>query len=153
MKRLEIVAYALLLVCSAVAATVAPTAPLRKLVPSDFFAVTRLDQPTLSPDGRRLVYVELRPDIMTDKWRGQVFVADPAHPASRRPLPVAKDAREFRWSADGTRVAYVAPGADGDELRVIDVASGRDRALATGLAAAGQLSWSPDGRRDRKSVV
>jgi Tol biopolymer transport system component len=54
----------------------------------------------------------------------------------------------FRWSPDGTMIAYdrpVSPDA-GDELHVVDIANGSDQTVAEGLEwGNSQLAWSPDG--------
>jgi len=54
-----------------------------------------------------------------------------------------------RWSPDGRRIAYVRSGR---ELRVLDVAGGADRAVATAVLSRPpfvderEVAWSPDGR-------
>lgn len=50
------------------------------------------------------------------------------------------------WSPDGSRMAYVAHGSDGDSLWTAD-AHGRNRQFVTALPSGGALSWSPDGAR------
>src|SRR5262245_21855483 len=53
------------------------------------------------------------------------------------------------WSADGRRLAYVAPGAGGrSDLRVVD-ADGKNGARLTRTPRASELAadWSPEGRR------
>ena len=52
-----------------------------------------------------------------------------------------------RWSPDGQHLAY----ASGDELRLLDSATGEERVLARGIDPAdyveGALArWSPDGQ-------
>ena len=56
----------------------------------------------------------------------------------------------FRWSPDGTRFVYALPVSpdEGEELRVVDIASGADEAVAHGLEWRNpQPAWSPDGTR------
>src|SRR5918999_553596 len=51
-----------------------------------------------------------------------------------------------RWSPDGRRVAFVRVAGNGDAaLRVVDVATRRERALRRGWSPA--FAWAPDGTR------
>jgi Tol biopolymer transport system component len=56
----------------------------------------------------------------------------------------------FRWSPDGTQLLYAPPvsPAGGNELHVVDVATGSDDTVASGLEWGNpQPTWSPDGTR------
>ncbi len=56
--------------------------------------------------------------------------------------------RDIAWSPDGTRIAYVA-NADGKAfaVHVMDVATGKKRALDDGRFDDERPRWSPDGKR------
>jgi dipeptidyl aminopeptidase/acylaminoacyl peptidase len=56
--------------------------------------------------------------------------------------------REITWSPDGSRIAYVAnAGGKAFTVHVIDVATGKKRALTEGQFDDALPRWSPDGKR------
>jgi len=99
--------------------------------------------PAWAPDSRRLAYVSSRGGV------SHVFVFDFG---TRVETPLTggllNDASPV-WSPDGKSIAFER-GAK--ELHVVDVATGRDRTLATGelrispFSSPHAVTWSPDGR-------
>ncbi|MFL5580943.1 MAG: DPP IV N-terminal domain-containing protein [Gemmatimonadaceae bacterium] len=96
-----------------------------------------------APDSRRLAYASDR-DGQYD-----LYLYDFGTRTETRLTRAAEAEVTPRWSPDGKRIAYVR-GAK--ELRVLDVASGQDRLVATGLLdqppflTERAIAWSPDGR-------
>ena len=138
MKRI-----ALLTSLLAVATAQAQEAPDRRFTGRDLFDLVQADDPQISPDGSRVVYVRQAGDIMTDRYRGSLWLVDAR---TGRQSPLVASGGSPRWSPDGTRIAYVATEGDSAQLFVRWLASGAT-ARITGLPdAPGAISWSPDGR-------
>ncbi|HEU4628385.1 MAG TPA: LpqB family beta-propeller domain-containing protein [Gemmatimonadaceae bacterium] len=101
------------------------------------------DQLAWAPDSRRLVYASDR------EGHDELYLYDFTTRAETRLTSGDGDAVTPRWSPDGTRLAYVRGGR---ELRVLDVASKRDRVVARGgfdrppFLSDRAYAWSPDGR-------
>ena len=100
-------------------------------------------QAAWSPDSRRLAYVSDR-DGTT-----HIYLYDFAsRHESRLTSDSASDVTP-RWSPDGGRIAFLRGGR---ELRVVDVATGEERRVATGqmqrapFLSSRPFAWSPDGR-------
>ncbi len=136
------IASAALLLCAASLAQGAK--PVLK--PVDVFDLQWAADPQISPDGRSIAYVRMSFDVKTDRPRGTVWMvgADGRH---ARPLPNSAPSRAPRWSPDGTRLAYLAAGADGStQLYMYWTDSGATAAISNFTEPPGALAWSPDGR-------
>jgi Tol biopolymer transport system component/C-terminal processing protease CtpA/Prc len=102
---------------------------------------------TWSPNSRQLVYASDR----DGRWRLWMYDfttrQERALTAGGSGVLVGDVAP--RWSPDGKEVAFTR---DGRELRVIDVASGRERLVTAGVfdrppfSSATDITWSPDGK-------
>jgi Tol biopolymer transport system component len=91
-----------------------------------------------SPDGSRMVA----------NVAGTLFVANADGTDPRAVVPAW--ASGPIWSPTGTQVAYLRSlGAGTDDIRIVDIASGTDRTVATGVNVngLGLLGWSPAGDR------
>src|SRR3954447_21530983 len=123
------------------------TGPSRYFTGSDLFDLEVAADPQISPDGRMIAYVRKSNDIMTDKARPTIWLADVAT-GQQRPL-LAGSGSYFspRWSPDGARLAYVAAEGGSPQLYVRWMATG-ESARITGLPdSPAAIAWSPDGRR------
>jgi TolB protein len=90
-----------------------------------------------SPDGRELVY-----SMQGTLWRQRVD-ADSAVQLTDGPgYDYQPD-----WSPDGRLVVYASYRDDAVELRLLDLASGRDTALVANGGVNLEPRWSPDGGR------
>jgi acylaminoacyl-peptidase len=116
------------------------------LKPLDVFDLQWVSDPQISPDGRSIAYVRMSFDIKTDRPRGVVWLigVDGKH---ARPLSGAATSAAPHWSPDGTRLAYLAAGADGStQLFVYWSESGATAAISNFTESPTALAWSPDGR-------
>ena len=131
-------------VLAASAAAGAQTVPFDQ-IGAALNAVHQFSQVAISPDGRRIAYVETGGD------RSSVRLAELARPAAARAVTAcpgrACDETEAAWSPDGRWLAFVTTDAKGQpQIAVADAATGAARVLT---AASGPLStprWSPDGK-------
>jgi Tol biopolymer transport system component len=156
MRSLKILAPAALLVAALAATSVAQEPPAPRLETLAYVTFDKDYKPTLwsahadgtsrrklatgvnpqvSPDGRQIAY------IRADK--PELWVVAAAGGAPRR---LARNVRYFdlRWTADSTTLAFVSgPAIGANDLRLVDVASGRTRTVASGFFHG--ASFSPDG--------
>ncbi|MDB4943734.1 MAG: tolB protein precursor [Labilithrix sp.] len=106
----------------------------------------RATDPTISPDGRRIVYVMNRAGTRT------IHIADLTSTGveNARPLVATgtfEQAYTPRWSPDGTHVAYSVWKTGGNrDIRYVDVDGGTYRDLMVDRAVDGDPSFSADGR-------
>ncbi|HZQ51852.1 MAG TPA: S41 family peptidase [Bryobacteraceae bacterium] len=93
-----------------------------------------------SPDSKQVVYVSLR------NGHEQLFEYDLVKNSERQLTNTNQDDEAPRFSPDGKLLAFVRGE---QELRVLELANNKDRALATGfIGLLGQpaLAWSPDNK-------
>jgi acylaminoacyl-peptidase len=113
--------------------------------PLDVFGLEYADDPQISPDGRRVVYVRNGFDIRTDEPRASLWVVD-ADGGEHRPL--LADGASYaspRWSPDGSRIAYVSSVEGSPQLFVRWMDSGQVALISDLVEAPNALAWSPNG--------
>jgi dipeptidyl aminopeptidase/acylaminoacyl peptidase len=113
--------------------------------PMDVFDLQWAADPQIAPDGRAIAYVRMGMDIKTDRQRGTIWLvgADGGH---ERPLSGADSSYHPRWSADGSRIAYLASGSDGSmQLFVYWADSGVTAPITRLVESPSAPAWSADG--------
>lgn len=147
MKRLIALAAMLAgLPCAAFAQTpqdsTATPAP-RLFSAQDVFELEWADDPQVSPDGTRAIYLRRFNDIQTDRTRAHVWIVN-LDGSGHEPLLADEDSyRSARWSPDGTRVAFLKSVDGGTGLFVHYLGSGREALIGTFETSPGSITWSP----------
>lgn len=107
----------------------------RRLVAGDFRAYA----PVWSPSGGHLAF------LVEDGRSTRIAVYDFAKSAHRVLGPAAAwDAGSYSWSSDGSKLAWSAPGGEGDwqqAIFVVEPEGGQPRRVGAGSAP----KWAPDG--------
>lgn len=140
----RIAAATALILAAAASGAAAQNPPLQ---PADVLALEMATDPQISPDGTRIAYVRVSPDIMKDQYFPAVWTAD-ADGANARALTAPEEmAGEPRWSPDGGRLAFAAMREQGPVIVVRDMKTGAETLIAGLMTPASDLAWSPDGSR------
>ena len=112
----------------------------------DVFELEYASDPQISPDGSRIVYERMSNDIMTDGTRANLWLVDTATGGQRPLVSGTESATSPRWSADGTRIAYLQSTVSGSGIFVRWMDSAMTAMVANLRQSASDLAWSPDGR-------
>jgi dipeptidyl aminopeptidase/acylaminoacyl peptidase len=96
-------------------ALIAAGSPLgaRTLESADIGRIVNLEQPAISPDGRQIALVVVRPDVARAAYASALDVIDVSSGASQT-LVEGHDVSDPRWSPDGLRLAYLATADNGE---------------------------------------
>ena len=142
MKHLMISAClaALLLLAVAVEAGAAPPLSME-----DLFSLEYADDPRISPDGERIVYVRRHLDKMTDRVRGSLWTIDTGGDRHRPLATGFESVAHPRWSPDGARLAWIGT-RDGETriwMRWMD--TGEMAPISDPGGRPDSLAWAPDG--------
>src|SRR5689334_3995833 len=137
------IAFLFLIAATAASGAMPEAQRLRNL---DVFQLEVADDPQISPDGSKIVYVRVSYDIMTDRARRNLWMVN-ADGTNNRPL--RSESKSFfspRWSPDGTRIAYVSAAEGSPQLYVRWMDSGQTALLTNLVQAPESITWSPDGK-------
>ncbi|MEM7663942.1 MAG: S9 family peptidase [Pseudomonadota bacterium] len=118
---------------------------LRMFSAEDVFELEWADEPQISPNGQRVLYVRRSNDVMTDRTHSHVWLIDLDNGTHEPLLADQGSYSSPRWSLDGSRIAYIKNESGRTGLYVHYLGSGRDAMLSSFEEGLNDLTWSPDG--------
>lgn len=122
--------------------------PARGLQPRDLATLDRYSSPTLSPDGRLLVFAKRVVDFDANKgstglWIENLVARDAAPP--KRLTPEGWNVNSPSFSNDGKTVYFLSAKSGSQQLYAIPAAGGTPKALTELPLDVGTYKFSPDG--------
>jgi dipeptidyl aminopeptidase/acylaminoacyl peptidase len=113
----------------------------------DVFSLEWVDDPQISPDGTKVVYVRRGMDVMTDKRISRLWIINTD--GSEHYKLTSQDVNESnpRWSPDGSRIAFTSSTVNGSELFVYWTKTSRIARLSSLESSPRAISWSPNGNQ------
>ncbi|UNK50654.1 S9 family peptidase [Lysobacter sp. S4-A87] len=134
---------------SPLSVSAAPAAP-RGFEVRDMATLDRVSSPTLSPDGRRVVFAKRVVDFAANKgasslWIEDLFARDAAPPV--RLTPEGWNVNSPSFSADGKTVYFLSAKSGSSQLYSIAASGGTPKQLTAFNTDVGGYKLSPDGKR------
>ena len=126
------------------------TAPRTPITHEKLWMMKRVSAPTVSPDGKWVVFTVLEPSYEPDKEVSDLWITPADASAPPRRLTHTKAAEKgVAWSPDSHAIAF-ATKREGDEtaqIYILDLAGGGEARRLTNLSTgAANPQWRPDGR-------
>ncbi len=127
------------------------TAQKRYVQPDDIDRIHLLNDPQVSPDGRRVAYTVTTPSIADNRYRAAIWLIDVDGTHQRRLTSGQHRDGSPRWSPDGTAIAFTSDRTDSNDERkgqvwLIEADGGEPRRISALDKGIESFAWSPDGR-------
>jgi dipeptidyl aminopeptidase/acylaminoacyl peptidase len=106
--------------------------------------IVRLADPQISPDGRKVAVLVSRANFEENRFDADLVLIDTATKA-RRTLTNRRGVTQPRWSAQGDRLAFLAPVEGKLQIHVLPMEGGEAVPLTKAPTGVQQYTWSPDG--------
>ncbi|HET9530167.1 MAG TPA: S9 family peptidase [Blastocatellia bacterium] len=119
----------------------------KKLDKETFMDMESVSNPSISPDGKQIVFTRTWVDKMKDEYRSNLWIVDVEGTRIREMTSGSWRDSAPVWSPDGKRIAFLSDRDGTMQLHVLWVDT-REVAQLTHLERApGNLQWSPDGKQ------
>jgi dipeptidyl aminopeptidase/acylaminoacyl peptidase len=119
----------------------------KRLDKETFMDMERVGNPSISPDGKQIVFTRTWVDKMKDEYRSNLWIVDVDGTRIRELTSGSWRDSSPVWSPDGKRIAFLSDRDGTNQLHILWVDT-REVAQLTHLERApGGLQWSPDGKQ------
>ncbi len=122
----------------------------RLLTPEDQFALARVGNPRLSPDGEWVAYTVSTTDLAEESSETRIWMVSADPMGSRDAIPMTREgesASSPTFSPDGRYLSFLASWGDKTQVWVLDRRGGEATALTDVPQGVSGYEWSPDGSR------
>ncbi|MEO7363752.1 MAG: DPP IV N-terminal domain-containing protein, partial [Gemmatimonadaceae bacterium] len=126
------------------AQTAGPATPKDRIALTDYLDWEDVSAPSMSPDGKSVIYTRTWTDKINDKKESSLWIMN-ADGTRGRMMMKGSGAK---WSPDGSRIAFIAPGEPGGSqvwVRYMD-AEGATTQITRLAETPSDIEWAPDGK-------
>ncbi|MGN7177596.1 S9 family peptidase [Cytobacillus sp. SAFR-174] len=117
----------------------------RTTVPEDIYKFEWPSNPTISPDGKQVVYERTVTCVKENIYETHLYLSD-VHGKSRKILTSSGTSNTNPvWSPDGKTIAFISNRAYGRQVWLLSLDGGEARCLTRFLRGISSIVWSPDG--------
>lgn len=113
----------------------------------DVFSLEWVDDPQISPDGTKVVYVRRGMNIMTDSRQSRLWIVNVDGTEHSKLTNREMQESNPRWSPDGSQILFSSSTENGSEIFVYWLKTAKVAQLSTLDNSPRGMSWSPDGKQ------
>lgn len=122
------------------------SAAKRPMTAEDLNQLIHMEEPRISPDGKWIVYVQVKPDPMEESYTRNLWLYSVESGKLRQLTRSGKDSQP-RWSPDGKSLAFVSGRGKKPQIFLLSMNEpGEARQLTNALNGASSPAWSHDGQ-------
>ena len=129
----------------------------RAFTPADWYRVTTVRQPAMSPDGKIVAFTVTTVRESENKRLSEVWAVSTNGGVPMRITPEGVESSTPRWTPDGKRLVFIRGilPEQRTAIVVLDIETRKERELASIArpAGPGSVAWSPDGRHVAVPVI
>lgn len=118
----------------------------RPMTIDDLYAMRRVGDAALSPDGAWVAYTVGVPDLKENKTLTQIYIVATKGGTARQLTTGTTSSRAPVWSPDGSLILFESSRSGTDQLWMINVGGGEAKQVTMISTGAAQAVWAPDGK-------
>jgi dipeptidyl aminopeptidase/acylaminoacyl peptidase len=112
---------------------------------ADLYRIRNVEDPQISPDGRKIAFVVKEDDLAGGKTHAAVYVMDSEGGNQRRLTANTGSDTHPRWSPDGSSLLFLSTRNNGAQAWIIPLDGGEPKQLTDFSAGVADPAWSKDG--------
>ncbi len=111
----------------------------------DLYAIGRVSDPQLSPDGKRVLYTVTTFDVEGNSSNSDIYAVEISSSKSVKLTASPKGDMHPRWSPDGSKIAFLSSRDGAPQIWTMNPDGSEQKKVTNLSSGVGSFEWSPKG--------